>query len=245
VVNTVSTFSSVPADAYDIAPYRAISRSAIMAAVMAAISLPLVVLAVVSMRFQVGDAVPLGVLGAVFAAAAVLLGVSGLRTIRKYPTEYTGLRLARSGLVGGLVLSVGGVAAAAITYTTEVPDGYSRVGFGDLQPDPDYPNYYPISPKAVDISGKPIFIKGYMHPGVASMGKVNHFILVPDMGTCCFGGQPKATDMIEVYIPDGKERVAYSARRLELAGTFAVDNQPTQSLGLSGVWYHLKADQVK
>jgi hypothetical protein len=65
------------------------------------------------------------------------------------------------------------------------------------------------------------------------------------MGTCCFGGQPKPTDMIEVYIPDGKTRVAYSPRRLKLAGTFMLTNQPTQSLGLSGVWYHLQADQVK
>jgi hypothetical protein len=245
LVSTVRTFSALPADARDIAPYRAISRSAIMAAIMAAVSLPLVVLAVVSMRFQVGDAVPLGILGAVFAAAAVVLGVSALRTIRRYPNEYTGSRLARAGLIGGLLLSVGGVASATITYTTEVPEGYSRVGFGDLQPDPDHPEYFPISPKAVDISGEPIFIKGYMHPGVASMGKVNHFILVPDMGTCCFGGQPKPTDMIEVYIPEGKARVAYSSRRLKLAGTFAVANQPVQSLGLSGVWYHLQADQVK
>src|SRR5687768_15645048 len=140
-----------------------------MAAVMAAISLPLVVLAVVSMQFQVGDAVPVGILGAVFAAVAVLLGISGLRTIRRYPSEYTGLRLARTGLIGGLILSISGVAAATITYTTEVPEGYSRVGFGDLQPDPDNPEYFPISKKAVDISGSPIFIKGYMHPGVASM----------------------------------------------------------------------------
>jgi hypothetical protein len=216
-----------------------------MASVMAAISLPLVLLAVVSMHFQVGDAVPLGLLGAMFAAVAALLGFTGLRTIRRYPNEYTGVRLARVGLVAGLLCAVGGIAAAAITYTTEVPDGYARIGFYDLQPDPDHPEYYPISPKALDIHGKPIFIKGYMHPGVASMGKVNHFILVPDMGACCFGGQPKPTDMIEIYVPDGKPRVAYSARRLKLAGTFALTEAPTASLGLSGVWYHMQADLVK
>ena len=82
-------------------------------------------------------------------------------------------------------------------------------------------------------------------PGVASMGKVNHFILVPDMGTCCFGGQPKPTDMIEVFVPDGKDRVAYSPRRIKLAGTFYLADVPTKSLGLNNVWYHMEIDQVK
>lgn len=244
----MSTTFDIPAaasEAHELAPYRAVSRSAIMAAVMAAIGMPLVLLSLVSMQFQVGDAVPVGLLGAVFAGAAALLGFTGLRTIRRYPNEYTGLRLARSGFIAGALCTVGGIAAAAITYTTEVPDGYARIGFYELQPDPDHPEFFPISPKALEIHGKQIFIKGYMHPGVASMGKVNHFILVPDMGTCCFGGQPKATDMIEVYVADGKPRVAYSPRRLKLAGTFALTEAPTASLGLSGVWYHMAADQVK
>jgi hypothetical protein len=68
---------------------------------------------------------------------------------------------------------------------------------------------------------------------------------VPDMGTCCFGGQPKPTDMIEVYVPEGKPRVAYAPRRIKLAGTFMLADRPTQSLGLKGVWYHLRADLVK
>ena len=234
----------VPADAADLAPYRAISRAAILSAVMAALSLPIVALALVSMKFEVGDAFPLGIMGAIFAAAAFILGFSGWRTVRRYPTEYTGLRLAKSGLIGGLVLLIAGASAAAVTYATEVPEGYSRISFWELQPDPDQPDL-PIAPKALEISGQPIFIKGYMHPGVSSLGKVNHFILVRDMGTCCFGGQPKPTDMIEVYIPDGKPRVAYSLRKLKLAGTFMLTDRPTQSLGLSGVWYHLEADQVK
>lgn len=211
---------------------------------MTGISLPLVLLAVVSMRYQVGDAVPLGMVGALFAGAGFVLGIAGRRTVRRYPSEYTGARLALTGLVGGLLLLVAGSAAAAFTYNTEVPAGYARVGFWELQPDPDEP-MLPISPKAFELSGKPIFIKGYMHPGVASMGKVNHFILVPDMGTCCFGGQPKPTDMIEVYVPDGKPRVAYAPRRIKLTGTFLLDDHPTQSLGLKGVWYHMEADLVK
>jgi hypothetical protein len=43
---------------------------------MTGISLPLVILAVVSMRYQVGDAVPLGMVGALFAAAAFAHGTA-------------------------------------------------------------------------------------------------------------------------------------------------------------------------
>jgi hypothetical protein len=230
--------------AEDLAPYRAISRSAVISAILAAISLPLVVLAVVSTRFQVGDAVPLGFVGAFLAVIAFIMGVIGARTVRRYPTEYTGGRLAKTGMIGGVFLAIIGSASASFTYTTEVPDGYNRVGFWELQPDPDQPEL-PIAPKAIELTGKPIFIKGYMHPGVASMGKVNHFILVPDMGTCCFGGQPKPTDMIEVFIPEGKERVAYSPRRIKLAGTFLLADRPIKSLGLNNVWYHMEADRVQ
>jgi hypothetical protein len=142
-------------------------------------------------------------------------------------------------------LLAAGSGVASFTHATEVPDGYARVGFWELQPDPEDPDRLPIGRKALEISGQKVFIKGYMHPGVASMGRVNHFILVPDMGTCCFGGQPKATDMIEVFVPDGKPRVAYAPRRIKLAGTFMLADRPVESLGLAGVWYHLQADQVQ
>jgi len=248
-MSAATNFPAASSPDHELAPYRAISRSAILSAAMFGISLPLVILAIVSMRYQVGDAVPLGMVGAIFAAAALVLGWAGRRTVRRYPSEFTGSKLAATGIVGGFVLLVCGSASAIYTHNTEVPtlpDGsrYNRVGFWELQPDPDEPEL-PISPKALELSGKPVFIKGYMHPGVSSMGKVNHFILVPDMGTCCFGGQPKPTDMIEVYVPDGKPRVAYAPRRIKLAGTFMLADRPTQSLGLKGVWYHLQADLLK
>ena len=120
-MTALTEFTSVPADAADLAPYRAISRAAILSAVMTALSLPIVALALVSMKFEVGDAVPLGMMGAVFAAVALVLGISGWRTVHRYPNEYTGLRLAKTGLIGGLILLTAGTAAATITYTTEVP----------------------------------------------------------------------------------------------------------------------------
>ena len=142
-MTALTNFATMPDP--ELAPYRAICRSAVLSAVMASISLPLVALALVSMKLQVGDAVPLGLLGAVFGCVALVLGIAGGRTIRRYPTEYTGVRLARFGLFGGLLFLIAGSASAAFTYTTEVPDGYTRTGFWELQPDPEQPQY-PVPP---------------------------------------------------------------------------------------------------
>ena len=200
-------------------------------------------MAIYSGTMKYGDAVPLGFVGAVFAVLALALGIAGLLTIRRYPEEYTGSRLAQTGLIGGLILFTFGSAISVFTYATEVPKDCIRTGFWELQPDPDHPDMI-IPPRSLELAGKKIFIKGYMHPGVASRGKVNHFILVNDLGTCCFGGQPKPTHMIEISIPNGVDRVAYSTGRLKLAGTFWL-TPPTPSLGLQGVMYHLDVDQVR
>src|SRR5262245_28700322 len=234
----------MPTD-HELAPYRAISRSAVISGVLAAVSLPLVILALCSAVLEYGDAVPIGLLGSALALFAAALGLNAVLTIRRYPAEYTGARMAWTGFVGGVILLAIGGTVSAYTHLTEVPEGYESISFdGDLAPDPDHPQL-PISPKAIELAGKPVFIKGYMHPGVASSGKVNHFILVRDFGPCCFGGEPKATHMVEVYIPDGVDRVAYSTRRLKLSGTFILTDGPSQSLGLTNVWYHMKVDQVK
>ena len=216
------------ADGAEFQPYRAVNRSAVLAAVLAGLSF-------LALLFSTLLVLPI---------VGLVLGISAISTIRRYPTEYTGLQMAKIATAVCALLFVGGASWHVYTYATEVPDGYDRIGFWDLQPDPDYPEL-PVSPKSLELSGKKIFIKGYMHPGVASGGKVNHFILVPDMGTCCFGDQPKPTDMIEVYVPDAENRVAYSFRQIKLAGTFAVSQEPNDSLGLNNVWYHLKVNEFR
>ncbi len=226
----MATMSDVSLSTYEdpeVQPYRSISRSAILSVVLAVLSL----LALISPALLI-----LPIVGFV-------LGLTALSAIRRFPMEYTGRGLALTGSVAcGLIAAVGG-SMHTYEYYTEVPEGYQRISFADLQPDPGRPE--PIPDQAVELSGDKIFIKGYMHPGVASSGKVKHFILVPDMGTCCFGGQPKATDMIEVVITDDAYRVSYAPRRMKLMGTFAVSRGPRESLGLNDVWYHLTADKVQ
>ncbi len=241
---TVSELSPPLSHEEELAPYRAVNRSAVVSVILAVLSMPLVAMAVASSPFRYGDAVQVGLIGGALAIPAVLLGFSGWRTVLRYPDEYTGGGLGRFGCIAGVGLMLSGFGAASYTYATEVPEGYMRVGFWELQPDPDRPEL-PIGPKALELMGQPIFIKGYMHPGVASNGKVEYFILVPDMGTCCFGGQPKPTDMIAVHVPDADQRPSYSTRKISLAGNFALADRPINALGLQGVWYHLQAKEVR
>ena len=229
VATELPSYADPLPEAADIAQYRSVSRAAI-------VSLVIGVASIAGLAFPSLLVLPL---------VGLVLGLVGLSTIRRYPAEYTGGKIAAAGIALCSLLFVGGVSWHAYDYVTEVPEGYIRTGFWELQPDPDHPEL-PVSPKSLDLSGKKVFIKGYIHPGVASSGKVDRFILVPDMGTCCFGGDPKATDMIEVHIPDPAKRLAYARRMVKLAGEFEVSQIASQKLKMKNpVWYHLEVGEAR
>jgi Protein of unknown function (DUF3299) len=233
-----------PPQAEEFKPYRAVSRSAVLSLIFALVAAPIAILTLVSVWFRYGDAVNMGFWTALFSVFAVALGWAGLRSIRRYPNEYTGKILGQIGLIAGIGQFVLGIVLSSFTYATEVPEGYTRVTFSELQPDLDRPELI-VSPRAIELSGQPIFIKGYMHPGVEGMGNVNHFVLVFDYGTCCFGGQPKPTHMIEVRLPEGMKGLRYSRSTLKLAGKFQVGGGTGKFQELSNVLYHLDVDQIR
>jgi hypothetical protein len=68
-------------------------------------------------------------------------------------------------------------------------------------------------------------------------------VLCRDNGDCCFGGQPKVTDMILVTLTDPL-RLDYSTRLHRLAGTFKVARGRTVE-GVSDAVYQLEADYLK
>jgi hypothetical protein len=175
--------------------------------------------------------------------AGLLLGFSGYRAIRRYPDEFTGLNLARFGMLSCSLLFVGVITSNVVEYVTEVPEGYTRVHFSELQPESKARGNV-IPKRAMELRGQKVFIKGYMHPGVAGMGKVKQFVLVPDMGTCCFGGQPAPTDMIFVNTTDAS-RVSYARRTIKLAGTFEFGDHLQDFGEVRGVLYRLEVDQAK
>ncbi len=207
--------------------YRAISVSAVTTLILGVLSLPALLFAKLL----------------VLPIAGILIGAYSLFTIRRRRDELLGYNLARIGLAMSVAIFGFGSVANAYAYATEVPDGYTRISFAELQPDPATPQF-PIPASALKLDGQPIFIKGYVHPGVDRRRGIKQFILVPDMKTCCFGGQPKLTDMIEVTLKD-PNRIDYSFARRKLAGTLRVSPYKKQVAGLDGVYYQLEADYVR
>ncbi len=185
-------------------PYQAVSKAAV-------VSLGLVFFSLLALVFPALLVLP---------AVGLVLGLLARRSLRRYPRELTGRGIAWVGTVGCGLLLVGGSIFHLAVYLTEVPEGYERITFESLQVSDQDLAMGANMP--TELNGKRVFVKGYVHPGVSSMGSIRRFVLVPDMGTCCFGGQPAMTDMIEVRIVGDAEGVRYSTRKRRLAGTFRV-----------------------
>jgi len=208
-------------------PYRAMSSTAIASVVFAVIA--------VLFGFFFWPALGLSLIG-------VAVGVFGYRQIVRYPEEFDGGRIAVIGIVMNLLILAGGASLHTYIYLTEVPDGYTRIQFYELQQaneGPDMP-----TEKALEINGEAVFLKGYIHPSSGS-GLLKRFILVPDLGTCCFGGQPKSSDMIEVTLRGGQTTKAGMTKK-KLAGTFTLNQAPQSITDFdNSVFYRLKVDQVR
>ena len=207
-------------------PYRTMSRMAMMSLIFGLLSV-------------LGFLAPVLSVFGFFGLICCLLAV---RNLRRYPDELSGRPVALAGGALSMLLMSGAIGYHSYVYATEVPDGYERISFRVLQPKADADPSSPVPDTAKDLDGKQVFVSGYIHPD-AGMSPVQSFVLVPDMGTCCFGGQPKLTDMIEVTLPDEK-RVRYSTRKRKLTGTLKVDSRLKPLDGLQGVYYQLEVDEV-
>ncbi len=175
-------------------------------------------------------------------ALGFILGLIALRGFRKFPNELLGKPLAVAGLTLCGLTCILAPTYHAYTYMTEVPEGYTRVDFASLTSELGEPDVPPGDVLALD--GQPIFIKGYIHPTSMDSMLSKRFVLVPDLGTCCFGGQPPLTHMIEVSL-SGDQRAQKSYRKQRLAGTFHVNPHLKPVDGLTGVFYQLQADILK
>jgi hypothetical protein len=174
--------------------------------------------------------------------AGALLGLVALQRIDANPTEVAGRKLALLGILLSALFGGLGAAWQTYAYIVEVPEGYQRISYSELQPAEGRPrDAIPASARLLD--GKKVFIKGYMYPGSQSSG-IKEFVLVRDRGSCCFGGPtPKLTDMIQVKLK-APLAVNYSTGVRALGGVFRVEpSQASDDLG--GVLYHLDADYVK
>ena len=207
-------------------PYRAMSSGAVASVIFAAI----------------------GLIGGVFfwpvlalCVFGVTLGIFSLRKIARFPQEFDGKQIAIAGVLLNLMTVAGCAGMHTYIYLTEVPEGYTRVHFYELQQpgEEDQP-----TPKAFEIDGQEVFLKGYIHPASGS-GLLKRFILVPDLGTCCFGGQPKSSDMIEVTLVGG-DTTKGGLRKKKLAGTFVLNKVAQKVTDFDNiVFYRMEVDIIR
>ncbi|MBX9790944.1 MAG: DUF4190 domain-containing protein [Pirellulales bacterium] len=213
-------------DALDEVDYRALSAPAVASLVAG-------VLSCTAFAGWIMGAIPL---------VGILLGVAALWRIGQQPESLTGARLAWTGITLSALFWASGAGWLAYEYAHEVPEGYTRITYAELQPEPGAaPDTVPTSARRLD--GQRVFIKGFAYPGKQSKG-IEEFILCRDKGTCCFGGpSPKLTDMIQIHLKNGL-KLDHSLRVQKLAGTFRVETSAASD-DLGRVLYHLDAEYLK
>ncbi len=174
---------------------------------------------------------------------AICFGVIGLSNIRKFPEELVGSGAAWTGIISGLLIFAGSVSLIAYVYMTEVPEGYTRIKFYELKPSSRSSRLF--TERAEQLDGQKIFIKGYVRPGNESRG-LKKFVLTGDFGDCCFGGNPKITEIVGVTIT-GPQTVDYDLRYRKILGTFRLNKNPKviNEKDVPSIIYEIEATEVR
>lgn len=149
------------------------------------------------------------------------LSLMAVRQIRRSPGEWSGLTAALVFAVLSFFAMSGSISLHAYNYVTELPTGFERVSFARDISDRGFivrDGQTTVPPEVQELSGKPVFVKGFMYPEQQTVG-LTRFVLCKDSGDCCFGGQPKPTDMIVVEMVPGKT-INYRAGLVSVAGVF-------------------------
>lgn len=206
--------------------YRAVSGTAIAAMAVAAVS---------PVAFFGWWLVAVPFLGAVLAGIA-------LRDIAARHPLLTGRPLAVAALVVSLATLAASVASHAHEYATELPEGFVRLSYADLQPAEGEPAAS-VPESARRMHGRDVLLKGYIYPGKQQHGLVQ-FLLVRDQGDCCFGGNPKITDRVLVNLA-APEGIDFTQHLVKLAGRFRIEPVGFAAGAEGGVLYHLDAAQVR
>lgn len=173
---------------------------------------------------------------ALIPLVSITLAIYALRLIRDRAGELTGSPMAKIAIVLSIFFLVVGWSRLGYIYATEVPEGFSRIGYALLQPEEGITELI-IPQTALALDGQKVFIKGYVYPGAHTNG-IRRFLLVRDQGTCCFGGDPKLTERIQVSLSD-PEGMTYTAGICKVAGLFRVEVNTMAVDGPGGIIYHL------
>ena len=212
------------------AAYQAVCKSAVAAVIFGVLGLS----AFLAQMFML-----LPILGIIF-------GLLALKAIYAYPDELVGKGAAKVGLILSIVCLVASGAMHSFIYATEVPEGYRRISFAELKPSSRAadPNRYPD--RAEDFDGAKVFLKGYVRPPSGKQYGLKNFIMVGDFGDCCFGGNPKITEVVAVDITTD-DLIDHSYFLRKIGGTFHLDSRSRRinEDGIPTVYYSIKADYIR
>ena len=170
----------------------------------------------------------LGVIGIAIALIGIVVSLFALLTIRRSEGMYSGYVMGTIALAVSFAFGGIGIGSQIHAFNTEVPEGYVRVSFArDISAKGFVveSGRQALHPDVVNLIDKKIFFKGFMYPQRQKKG-LQQFLLLKDTGECCFGGKPKATDMILVKV-ENKKGTNYRTGRVAVAGTFRMTNNRT------------------
>lgn len=210
---------------------------------------PVPVLAPLSLFLAVcGAAALLSPYAIAIGVAAMVTSVSCFLQIRRSSGELGGRKLTLSAFGLAALFSISGASWHSYVYATEVPDGFERLSFSWLAKQAPYyeDGKLKLADTVLDLDGKQVFVKGYIYPERQSTG-LTRFLLLKDTGQCCFGGQPKLSDMIAVEL-QGSLTVDHDPinnlyRQYSVAGTFRAE--PILADGQVVQLYRLDANHVR
>jgi hypothetical protein len=171
----------------------------------------------------------------------VILSAIAYRQIRVSGGNLSGGWLALGSLVTQCLMVVAFSTMHVYSYATEVPPGFDRVSFGADISKKGFAvegGIQKIHPDVKKLVGQKVMIKGYMYPTKAVDG-LTSFVLCRDNGDCCFGGQPKTTDMILINMK-GDNHARFRQGLVAVAGVFRAE-QTVDETGLQPV-YQLDCD---
>jgi hypothetical protein len=169
---------------------------------------PVPILAPVSLFFGVCSLIAFlaNVVGAIIGLFGVVAGTVCLLIIRRANGEMGGKTICKIGLGLSALCFSAGLSLHIYNYATEVPEGFRRVHFQSEISKKGFVfenGIRKLHPDVAKLEGKKIFLKGFMWNTMEMTG-LKQFLMLKDNGKCCFGGDPKPTDMIWIEM-QGKE----------------------------------------
>lgn len=205
---------------------------------------PIPILAPVSMFFGVCSLTAfLGIYGIILGFFGIIFGTVSLMIIRRGNGELGGKWIAQIGFLLSASMFITGIALQSYHYSTELPPGFQRVHFnGDISKKGFQfdRGQRALHPDVAGLKDKKVFLKGFMWNTSKSTG-LPAFLLLKDNGECCFGGDPKPTDMIWVEMQEGKKVDAMLDVLVSVAGVLRCDPNAPPGKPV----YRLEATQVE